>query len=145
MFQVVPYYQTWQEHQMIRIEGPDLAGQQQWQLLSSTRDTCKDLIQQFDDLIFYIASVSQPGSYYEINLSQGACNCPDFLRIQYCKHLAAISVHFPHLCTQANSSRDPVFWGTPNKPQHIHSPEVSQPSSPQESLKKLIDEVNSLS
>ena len=141
MIQVVPYYQNWHECQIIRLEGPDLARQQQQQLLSSARDTSSDSIQQFDDIMFHVASESWPGSYYEINLHQGTCNCPDFLRARFCKHLAAISLHFPHLCTQEKPSRAPVFWGAPNPPERVRDPEVSWASSPQGSLQKLMEDV----
>jgi hypothetical protein len=32
-----------------------------------------------------------------IDLHQLACDCTDFPRIQFCKHIAAIYTHFPHL------------------------------------------------
>ena len=116
---MVPYYQNQHERQIIGLEGPDLAGQRQRQLLLNARDTSLDSIQQFDDITFHVTSESQSGSYYKINLGCGTCSCPDFLRIQYCKHLAAISVHFPDLCTQTKHSKDPVFWGTPNTPKCV--------------------------
>ena len=128
--QMVPYYQNRHERQTVGLEGPDLAGQRQWQLLSNARDTALDSIQQFDDITFHVASKSRPGSYYEIDLHRGACNCPDFLKIRYCKHLAAISVHFPHLCTQEKPSRGPAFSSTPEPPERVHDPEVHQSSSP---------------
>ena len=31
------------------------------------------------------------------------CNCQDFLRIQFCKHVAAIHLHFPYLCFQKSN------------------------------------------
>ena len=125
----MPYYQNRHERQVVGLEGPDLAGQWQRQLLSSAKETSIDSIQQFDDITFHIALESWPGSYYKINLCRGTCNCPDFSRVQYCKHLAAISVHFPHLCTQDKSPRDPVFWAAPKTPEGVHNPEVSWASS----------------
>ena len=140
---MVPYYQNRHERQTVGLEGPDLAGQRQRQLLSSARDTALDSIQQFDDITFHVASESRPGSYYEIDFHHGACNCPDFPRIRYCKHLAAISVHFPHLCTQEKPSRDQEFSSTPEPPERIHNPRRS--SSPQESLQKYWEDIKSLS
>jgi hypothetical protein len=142
---MVPYYQNQHECQIVGLEGPDLAGQRQRQLMSSARDTSPDSIQQFDDITFHVASESRPGSYYEIDLHHGTCNCPDFPRVRYCKHLAAISVHFPHLCTQEKPSRDPVFWGAPDPPKRVPDPEVCRTSSPQRSLQTLMEEIKSLS
>ena len=122
---MVPYYQNRHERQVVELEDPDLAGQRQRELLSSAKETSIDSIQQFDDITFHIASESRPRSYYEIDLCRGTCNCPDFLRVWYCKNLAAISVHFPHLCTQDKSLRDPVFWAAPKTPEGVHNPKVS--------------------
>ena len=142
---MVPYYQNRHERQVVGLEGLDLTRQRQQQLLSSAKETSIDSIQQFDDITFHVALESQPGSYYEINLHRGTCNCPDFPRVRYCKHLAAISVHFPHLCTQDKSLRDPVFWAAPKTPERVHNPEVSQASSTQGSVQKLMEDINSLS
>src|SRR6266850_3318787 len=38
-----------------------------------------------------------------IDLAQQHCNCKDFHRIEFCKHLAAIQAHFPHLCSEGNT------------------------------------------
>ena len=143
VIQIVPYYKNRHERQIVGLEGPDLAGQRQWQLLSSTRDTMPDSIQQFDDISFHVASQSWPGSYYEINLNHRTCNCPDFPRIWYCKNLASISVHFPHLCTQEKPA-DPVLLRTQNTPKRVQNPEVSQTSNSPESVQKLMENIDSL-
>ena len=140
---MVPYYQNRHKCQIIGLKGPDLAGQWQWQLLSSARDTLPDLIQQFDDITFHVTSESRPGSYYEIDLGHGTCNYPDFPRAWYYKHLAGISVHFPHLCTQ-KPSKDPVLLREPNIPKHVHNSEVSWISNSQGGLQKLMEEIESL-
>ena len=142
---MVPYYQNWHEHQVIRLKGSNLAGQQQWQLLSSTRETSIDSIQQFDNITFHVALKFWPRSYYKIDLCHGICNCLDFPRVQYCKHLTAISVHFPYLCTQDKSPRDPIFWVASKSPEHVHNPEVCWASSTQGSLQKLMEDINLLS
>ena len=36
-------------------------------------------------------------TFYSIDLNLMMCNCQDFLRIQFCKHIATIHLHFPHL------------------------------------------------
>src|SRR6266851_6140272 len=67
------------------------------QILSSIKDITPDSILQFDHIQFYVASQSHPSEYYVIDLQQSMCDCADFLRVQFCKHIAAIYVHFPHL------------------------------------------------
>jgi len=70
---------------------------QQSKILSSAKDISPDSILQFDHIQFHIASQSHPGKYYMIDLHQLTCDCADFLRIWFCKHIAAIYTHFPHL------------------------------------------------
>ena len=142
---MVPYYQNRHARQVVGLEGPDLAGQRQRQLLSSAKETSIDSIQQFDDITFHVASESRPGSYYEIDLRRGTCNCPDFPRVRYCKHLAAISVHFPHLCRQDKSSRDLILPEVPSPPKHVSYPEVPRTSGRQGGLQMLMEDIRSLS
>ena len=58
----------------------------------------------FDSTYFHIASQSHPGEFYAIDLIQSTCDCADFLRIWFCKHIAAVEVHFPHLCPEENTA-----------------------------------------
>ena len=141
----MPYHLNRHECQTIGLEGPDLAGQRQQELLSGARGTSQDSIQQFDDITFHVASNSRPGSYYEIDLHRATCNCPDFPRARYCKHLAAISVHFPHLYKLEKPSRDPILWEAPDLPKHVHDPNAFWASSPPVSLDKLMEDIRSLS
>ena len=142
---MVPYYQNWHKRQAVGLEGPDLAGQRHRQLLAGARGTSRDSIQQFDSTRFHIASASRPGAYYEIDLNR-SCNCPDFPRIRFCKHLATINVHFPHLCTKDNNPPiDRGIGGASNAPQCVPTPDVCRSSSPQESLQKLKQEIKLLS
>jgi hypothetical protein len=143
---MVPYYQNWHMQQVVGLKGPDLAGQRRQQLLTGTRGTTCDSIQQFDSMQFHVTSESRPGAYYEINLDRSTCNCPNFLRSRFCKHLATINVHFPHLCTQESSPpSDPDFGGAFDTPEHVPTPEVCQTSSPQESIQKLMQDIKLLS
>ena len=143
---MVPYYQNRHERQIVGLEGPDLAGQRQRQLMTGARGTTRDSIQQFDSTQFHVASESRPGAYYEINLDRSICNCPDFPRSRFCKHLAAINVHFPHLCKQESSfPSDTELGGLLYPPKRVLTPEVGRTSSPQESLQKLMQDIKSLS
>ena len=110
--------------------------------MAGTRDISCNSIQQFDLAHFHVASISQPGTYYEIDLNRLICNCPNFPRSRFCKHLTAIHVHFPLLCTERKPPIDPEFWG---EPERVLTPEVHQTSSPQGSLQKLGQEIKLLS
>lgn len=142
---MVPYYQDRHERQAVGLEGPDLAGQRERQLMSGARGTPRDSIQQFDSAHFHVASQSRPGTYYEIDLDQSACNCPDFPRSRFCKHLAAIYVHFPSCKRESSPSIDLKSLGLLDPQQRIPTPEVRRTSSPQESLQKLMQDIKLLS
>jgi hypothetical protein len=92
-----PYYRSRHDQQAVGLEGLDLVAVQWSQIHSSTKDISPDSILQFDHIQFHVASQSHPGEYYVIDLHQPACDCADFPRIQFCKHIAAIYTHFPHL------------------------------------------------
>ena len=95
-----PYYQSQQLRQIIGFEGLDLAGKQQWEIITSARGISLDSILQFNRTQFHVASQSYPGTFYSVDLNLSACDCQDFLRIRFCKHMAAIHLHFPHLCLE---------------------------------------------
>jgi hypothetical protein len=102
---MVPHYQSRHARQNVGLEGPDLAGQRRRELLSSARDISIDSILQFDLTQFHVASQSRPGSYYAIDLDRVTCDCMNFPKARFCKHIAAIYVHFPHLAPDDNGSR----------------------------------------
>jgi hypothetical protein len=136
---LVPYYQNRHERQTVGLEGPDLAGARRRQLLADARGTPSHSIQQFDSTHFHVASESQPGSYYEVDLNRPNCTCPDFPRSQFCKHLAAINIHFPHLCTKEKSL--PLSEDVSDQSQHV----PSSSSSSQDCLEMLVKDVKALS
>jgi len=74
------------------------------EIKASTRDISLDSVLNFDSAHFHIASQSRPGEFYIIDLIQSTCDCPDFPRIQFYKHIAAVEVHFPHLCPKENTA-----------------------------------------
>jgi hypothetical protein len=137
---MVPYYQTRQARQDIGLEGPDLAGQRRREILSSARDISVDSIQQFDMIQFHVASQSRPGAYYAINLRQEICDCPDFPRARFCKHIAAIYVHFPHL------SPDKVVCNAYPQASQMQEPPLYRPGRAENSqnFQSLSQEVTAL-
>ena len=62
-----------------------------------------DSIHHVGSTKFNVASQYNPGHHYAIDFTQSTCDCNDFPRIWYCKHIAAIRVHFPQLCAPSPS------------------------------------------
>jgi hypothetical protein len=87
-------------------EGLDLAGVQWQEITTSTRAISPDSILQFDHTQFHVASQSCPGTFYSVDLNLSMCDCQDFPRIWFCKHIAVIHLHFPHLCFEES---DPII------------------------------------
>jgi hypothetical protein len=121
-----PHYQSRHARQVIGLDGRDLAGNRRREILESAKSISRDSIQQFDLTQFHVASQSRPGAYYAIDLHRVICDCRDFPRIQFCKHIAAIYVHFPHLSTdEISPSPTPPLEATeaPVQPPHISTAE----------------------
>jgi hypothetical protein len=105
------YYLNWHERQIVGLEGLDLAGDWRREILASTRNISWDSVLQFNHTQFHVASQSCSGTFHSIDLNLMTCNCQDFPRIRFCKHIAAIHLHFPHL-----KQSDPIITreGDPN-------------------------------
>jgi hypothetical protein len=97
-----PYYQSRHERQIIGFEGVDLAAARRQEIEASARDISLDSVLNFDSTHFHVASQSSPGTFYTIDLIESTCDCADFPRISYCKHIGAVYVHFPHLRPEGN-------------------------------------------
>jgi hypothetical protein len=97
---MVPYYQNRHLRQTVSFEGLDLAAAQQLEIKASAKNISLDSVLNFNLSHFYVASESHPGEFYVIDLIQSTCDCADFPRIHFCKHIAAIYIHFPHLCPE---------------------------------------------
>src|SRR6267142_1162524 len=100
------YYLNRHERQIVGFEGLDLAGGRWWDIIASAQTISRDSVLQFNCTQFHVASQSRPGALYSIDLNLTTCNCQDFPRIRFCKHIAAIHLHFPHLCFEQS---DPIM------------------------------------
>src|SRR6266851_2953500 len=76
--------------------------------------------------------------YYTIDLHQPTCDCADFPRVQFCKHIAAIYAHFPHLSPEGISESIITEDITPSC-----QPECT--SSQEDSLQTLTHDIAALS
>jgi len=94
-----PYYEARHERQEVGVEGLDLTEWRRHEIQINARAISYGSIQQFDDTQFHVASMSHPGNYHAMDLDRTTCECQDFPRILFCKHIAAVHAHFPHLHT----------------------------------------------
>ena len=102
-----PYFQNRHARQTFGFEGLDLAAARRQVIEASARDISLDSVLNFDSTHFHVASQSCPGEFYAIDLVRSTCDCADFPRIRFCKHIAAVYVHFPHLCSEGNNAPTP--------------------------------------
>jgi len=94
-----PYYQFRHERQQAGLEGPNLEDSRREEIEEIAGKVTRDSIQKFDDFQFHVSSQTKSGHFYAVNLAPPTCccNCLDFPRIWFCKHIGAIYHHFPHL------------------------------------------------
>src|SRR6267142_916271 len=100
------YYLNRHERQIVGFEGLDLAGGRRRDIIASAQTISRDSVLQFNHTQFHVASQSRPGALYSIDLNLTTCDCQDFPRIRFCKHITAIHLHFPHLCFEQS---DPIM------------------------------------
>ena len=71
----------------------NLAGQRRRTILARAPETPRDYITQLEDMRFQVRS-SNKEIFYEVDLLNTHCTCPDFPRIEFCKHIASVEHHF---------------------------------------------------
>ena len=135
---MVPMYEKKYECQSAGLDGKDLAGEQQQELLEHVAEIPSNSIQKFDETQFHVMSKSQLGSYHAVDLHQSTCECEDFPKIRFCRHITAILFHFPELSppSQENNTVDsglspglsPEETESQGHPQcvHAHRPKTLQ-------------------
>jgi len=105
----VPDFQIRHEQQAIGLEGLGLGDKCRQQILASARNIPLDSIYQVNDSELFVASESYPGHWYLVDLSDSTydCDCDDFLRIRFCKHIAAVNIYFPELFLEPERTSAP--------------------------------------
>jgi len=142
----VPDFQIRHVRQTVGLEGQDLECKCHQQILASARNIPLDSIHQVNDTEFFIAPESYLGHRYMINISDSTCdcNCDDFPRIRFCKHIAAANMYFPEyfpeLFPEPESSSSEI-------PEHMHAHDQPQ-STPESDADKertiLLKDINVL-
>ena len=130
------------KRQGIGLEGQDLRARRRDQILATARNISPDSIEQVSNTEFLVASESRQGHRYPIDLTQFAtCDCDDFPRIRFCKHIAAVKVHFPHVFPRERTSSEVP------EPVQAHDPEPSSSTPESDATEErviLLKDVNAL-
>ena len=134
----LPDYKFRHKRQIAGMYGPDLEDARRLQILASARNISPNSIQQISDTEFFVASESIPGHQYPINLTQSKCDCKDFPRIRFCKHIAAIHILFPQRPTMGRPSEIPEHACAPDPPRSAPR------SAPAENADILLKDINAL-
>src|SRR5580693_867375 len=135
------YYLNRHERQIVGFEGLDLAGDRRREIIASARNISRDSVLQFNHTQFHVASQSRSGTFHLIDLNLMMCDCQDFPRIRFCKHIAAIHLHFPHL-----EQSDPIITreGDPDPDSDSDSDSGSESGSASASKAALLEEILTL-
>jgi hypothetical protein len=83
-------YKARHNSQQIGFQGEDLAGRHRRSILTNSQHISGNSITPLDSNRFHVASQTQPGRKYVVDTQEAICDCPDFPRIRFCKHLAAV-------------------------------------------------------
>ena len=92
--EMLPYYETRHNGQELGFDSSNLAQKCRKEILARSPDVPAECIRaQGDSDHYYVQSVMDPSCTYLVKLCEKSCDCPDWPRVQLCKHVAAIS-HF---------------------------------------------------
>ena len=135
------YYKDRHERQSVGLEGPDLLGRRRREIMAHAEKITRDSIQDFGDSAhFHVASLSCPGEFHVVYLGRIRCDCKDYPRILFCRHIAAIYLHFPHLNPE---NRKSTLMCAPERAQQAAPPQHASKGG--ESLQSLTQDIFSLS
>lgn len=90
---MIPSYAIHHVRQELGFEGLNLADKRRKELLARTPEINASCICTLGDDQFKVQSATISSRIYLVNLSTESCDCPDWPRIQLCKHVAAVA-HF---------------------------------------------------
>lgn len=92
----VPYFAAKQLRQRYGFEGPDLEISARLKIQDRAKSIPRDDITLIEgqENLFYVRSQSAPGRY-RIDIEAYTCECNGYPLISFCKHLAAVQIHFP--------------------------------------------------
>jgi hypothetical protein len=141
---MVLYYENRHSRQFVGLNGKDLAAERRQELLECAAEIPSESIQKIDDTQFHVASKSRPGLYHAVDLHRSTCECEDFPRIRFCRHIAAVLCHFPELSPQEiNSGSSP--GSSPEGTESLSCPQRVHTRRPEVTLQALTQDISMLS
>ena len=90
---MLPYYETRHNSQELGFSGSNLAQKRRTELLARTPEMNADSICAKGGDRYYVKSATESSRSYLVELSKRSCDCPDWPRVQLCKHVTAVA-HF---------------------------------------------------
>jgi len=94
----VPHLIARDRRQEFGFDGPDLEMKRRLEIQASAHKIESDQITPIENTNqneYYVCSQSNPTQQYRINIDVYTCNCGDFPRISFCKHICVVQYHFP--------------------------------------------------
>ena len=83
-------YEARHRSQETGFKGEDLAKRHCRLALTNSQAISGNSVIPLDSNRFHVASQTHPGRKYVVDTRVAICDCPDFPRIRFCKHLAAV-------------------------------------------------------
>jgi hypothetical protein len=90
---MLPNYHTRHNRQSLGFEGPDLSERCCTEILRCAPEIEASTINDLSNGRFSVKSASQPQQYHSVDLTKLHCSCPDWPRVQLCKHLTSVFIH----------------------------------------------------
>lgn len=91
---LLPSYANRHDRQELGFDGPDLANKRRQEILARTPEIKAESIRNLGDDQFSVQSAMHSSRLYSVELGAQSCDCPDWPRVQFCKHVAAVAHHF---------------------------------------------------
>jgi hypothetical protein len=91
---MLPSYKTCHGHQELGFDGLDLTDKRRKEILMHSLELEVKSICKLADNQFSIQLVTHSLHTYSVELGAQSCNCPDWPRVQLCKHVTAVSHYF---------------------------------------------------
>src|SRR6266702_6829856 len=89
------HYESQQRAQEKGFDGKDLEERHRCTVMTNSQSISGNFIIPINSNQFHVASQTHAGQKYVIDTQAAICDCPDFPRIRFCKHLAAVQSKYP--------------------------------------------------
>jgi hypothetical protein len=105
---MLPSYENLHDRQELGFEGPDLANKRHKEILTRMPEIKAESICNLGDGKFSVQSVTHSSHTYSVELGAKSCDCPDWPRVQLCKHVAAVAHYFGNGIEAMTHTRETV-------------------------------------